>query len=349
MSKKIPNWTIHVIVWLVILVLHILTAYLLAAEDHINLLYIELPAVVCSFALFYLNYSFLVGRFWTKRKIGIFILLNLAALLVCIFILYECYLFIFERYGSFPELPDTFDIRMLAGAIVTTYIPGGLFVIMLSSMIKTSNFWGQSQTRLQELENERIKAELEGLKSQINPHFLFNSLNAIYALIAMDGDKAQEATHALSNLLRYVLNEKNEEMVPLDEELKFTRDYIDLMSLRFASDNLSLKVELPAEGTEGYLVAPMLFMTLIENAFKHGISNVDPSFILILIHIADGKIHATVSNSLFPKKENDPRGSGIGLDNLRRRLELIYGGEARMDVTQAEGAYTTKLELPLKR
>ena len=134
MSKKIPNWTIHVIVWLVILGLHILTAYLVASEDHINLLFIEFPAVVCSFALFYLNYSFLVGRFWTKRKIGIFILLNLAALLVCIFILYECYLFIFERFGSFPELPDTFDIRMLAGAIVTTYIPGGLFVIMLSSI-----------------------------------------------------------------------------------------------------------------------------------------------------------------------------------------------------------------------
>ena len=347
-KKRLPRWTIHVAAWLIIFGFDVLVASLVAAE-HKVLLYAEIPPVICSCSLFYLNYGFLIGKFWTRKKYLPFILLNLLALLLCMFFQYESFVFLYNNFGPFVQLPEDFDFKILAAIIAGAYLPSGMFFILISSLIKTSWFWSESQAKLKELENERIKAELEGLKSQINPHFLFNSLNAVYALIPTDQDKAQEATHALSNLLRYVLNEKNEEMVPLDDELKFTQDYIDLMSLRFSSDKLSLNVEMPEAGKEAYKIAPMLLMTLIENAFKHGISNVDPSFILILIRITDGKLLATVSNSLFPKKENDPRSGGIGLDNLHRRLELIYGDEAHMDVTQEEGAYTTKLELPLKK
>ncbi|MBR0533600.1 MAG: histidine kinase [Bacteroidales bacterium] len=347
MSRKLPRWAIHLSVWLLICGFNVLVGSLVASEIK-AWAYIGIPPVICSCALFYLNYCFLIGKYWAKRRFGAFVLLNLAALLLSMLFLYESYIFLFNRLGTLEELPDTVDVRILAGLTSLTYIPSGLFFILISSLIKTSWFWNQSQARLKELENERIKAELDGLKSQINPHFLFNSLNAIYALIDMDSDKAQEATHALSNLLRYVLNEKNEEMVPLDDELKFTQDYIDLMSLRFSSEMLSLKVEMP-DDTEGWMIAPMLIMTLIENAFKHGISNTAPSFILILVHISEGRLFATVSNSLFPKKENDPRSGGIGLDNLSRRLELIYGDDASMRVTQEEGAYTTKLEIPLRK
>ena len=347
MSRKLPRWAIHLSVWLLICGFNVLIGSLVASEIK-AWAYIGIPPVICSCALFYLNYCFLIGKYWAKRRFGAFVLLNLAALLLSMLFLYESYIFLFNRLGTLEELPDTVDVRILAGLTSLTYIPSGLFFILISSLIKTSWFWNQSQARLKELENERIKAELDGLKSQINPHFLFNSLNAIYALIDMDSDKAQEATHALSNLLRYVLNEKNEEMVPRDDELKFTQDYIDLMSLRFSSEMLSLKVEMP-DDTEGWMIAPMLIMTLIENAFKHGISNTAPSFILILVHISEGRLFATVSNSLFPKKENDPRSGGIGLDNLSRRLELIYGDDASMRVTQEEGAYTTKLEIPLRK
>lgn len=334
--------------WLLIFGFDLLMASLIASE-HKVVLYAEIPAVLCSCALFYLNYGFIIGKFWTRKKYLAFILINLLALLLCIAFQYESYIFLYNHFGPIAPLPEDLDIKILVAIIAAAYLPSGLFFILISSLIKTSWFWSQSQAKLKELETQHIKAELEGLKSQINPHFLFNSLNAVYALIAIDQDKAQEATHALSNLLRYVLNEKNEEMVPLDDELKFSQDYIDLMSMRFSSDMLSLKVEMPAEGTEGYMVAPMLFMTLIENAFKHGISNTSPSFILILIHIEDERIHATISNSLFPKNEDDRREGGIGLDNLNKRLELIYGDEASMTVTREEGSYTTKLEIPLKR
>ncbi len=347
MSRKLPRWTIHLAVWLFIAGFNLLMGSLMPSDNRAMTL-LGIPTVICSCSLFYLNYGFLIGRFWTRKKYLAFVLLNMAALLLCMFFQYECYIFLFDKYGPIVELPDDFDYKVMSSVISLAYLPSGLFFILISSLIKTSWFWNQSQARVKELENEHIKAELEGLKSQINPHFLFNSLNAIYALIAMDQDKAQEATHALSNLLRYVLNEKNEEMVPLDDELKFTQDYIDLMSMRFSSDMLSLKVEMP-DDAQGWRIAPMLFMTLIENAFKHGISNASPSFILVLIHIADEKIFATVSNSRFPKNEPDRRGGGIGLDNLSKRLELIYGEQASMTVTQEEDSYTTKLEIPLRR
>jgi LytS/YehU family sensor histidine kinase len=311
------------------------------------MLWLNIVCAICSISLFYLNFSFLVEKYWTKKRYWGFILINLAALAVCAVILYETTSLEYDKFWHFSDAPESFQ-WLFPAIIAISYMPSGMFVIVISSLFKTSSFWNQSQTRLRELENEHIKAELEGLKSQINPHFLFNSLNAVYALIPMDQDKAQEATHALSNLLRYVLNEKNEEMVPLDDELKFTQDYIDLMSMRFSSDMLSLKVEMP-DKAEGYRIAPMLFMTLIENAFKHGISNTSPSFILVLMHIADGRIYATISNSLFPKNENDRREGGIGLDNLSKRLELIYGNEASMVVTQEDGTYTTKLEIPLRK
>ena len=342
-----PKWAVHTIVWFAIGALLAVSALLVSTENRV-LIYWQIPGLICSCALFYFNYSFLVGQFWTKKKIGVFILLNIAAILVCMFFQYESYLFMFDHFAQVMAVSDEFDERVLAGVLSAAFIPSGLFVIILSSLIKTSSFFNQSQTRLKELENERIKAELEGLKSQINPHFLFNSLNAIYALIAMDQDKAQEATHALSNLLRYVLNEKNEEMVPLKEELKFTQDYIDLMSMRFSSDMLSLKVEIP-EVSDGYMIAPMLLMTLIENAFKHGISNTSPSFILILTHIADDRLFATISNSLFPMNESGRREGGIGLDNLKKRLDLIYGDDASMTVSKDDDAYTAKLVIPLRR
>jgi len=345
-KRKIPRWLIHTAAWLLYFSIDVIGIAVLPPEYKSLVAGICVPALICSVALFYYNYSLLVEKFWTKRRYAGFLLLNMVALAVCLVFLFESYMVVYERFAHFSDVPEWFD-KGFSLVLSVSYLPSGMFIIVISSLFKTSKFWNQSQVRLKELEHERTKAELAELKSQINPHFLFNSLNAIYALIDMDSDKAQEATHALSNLLRYVLNEKNEDMVPLADELKFTRDYIELMSLRFSSDMLSLKVEMP-DAPDGGKIAPMVLMTLIENAFKHGISNAEPSFILILMHIDDGRLVATISNSVFPKSGDDRREGGIGLDNLSRRLELLYGDEAKMDVIMEEGAYTTKLEIPLK-
>lgn len=152
----------------------------------------------------------------------------------------------------------------------------------------------------QEIEKERTQAELQNLKSQLNPHFLFNTLNNIYALVALNPQQAQYALHSLSQLLRYVLYDNNQQMMPLSKELAFIRSYVELMSLRL-SKQVQLEVNLP-EDDRGYQVAPLLFIALIENAFKHGVSATEPSFIHISFALTGGDtLICTVENSCFPK------------------------------------------------
>lgn len=176
-----------------------------------------------------------------------------------------------------------------------------LLVTGLSVAIKMTGRWYRVEREKQEIEKERTQAELQNLKSQLNPHFLFNTLNNIYALVALNPQQAQYALHSLSQLLRYVLYDNNQQMMPLSKELAFIRSYVELMSLRL-SKQVQLEVNLP-EDDRGYQVAPLLFIALIENAFKHGVSATEPSFIHISFALTGGDtLICTVENSCFPKK-----------------------------------------------
>ena len=205
------------------------------------------------------------------------------------------------------------------------YYPGWVMMALVSALsvaIRMTENWYILEQEKKELENARSEAELQNLKSQLNPHFLFNTLNNIYSLIAIDPDRAQFAVHDLSRLLRHVLYEDNQKFVSLDHELNFMKSYIELMSLRL-SGNVELKVDLPDDG-KSVLVAPLLFITLIENAFKHGVSPTEPSFLFISVSIG-WKIQesaVTLKTVIFPKKETDRSGSGIGLENLKN--DWIY-------------------------
>lgn len=143
--------------------------------------------------------------------------------------------------------------------------------VALSVAIKMTGNWYRTEAEKQEIEKERTQAELKNLKSQLNPHFLFNTLNNIYALIQLNPPQAQYAVHSLSHLLRYVLYDNNQNLISLDKEFAFMKNYIELMSLRLSSDQVKLNIDIPDDG-RGYMVAPLLFITLIENAFKHGVS-----------------------------------------------------------------------------
>ena len=225
----------------------------------------------------------------------------------------------------------------------------GLSIIVLISIaIKTTKNWYVEKAKKQQVEKERSEAELKNLKDKLNPHFLFNTLSNIYVLAGTDSDKAQYAIHSLSQLLRYVLYDNDSELASIQDEMDFTRSYIELMSLRVDSETTSVRSSLPKEVPPQGQIAPLMFVTLIENAFKHGVSGSEKSFIDINIHIDDGRVCCTIANSLFPKSEDDKSGSGIGLDNLYRRPELLYGGEYDMRVTQDAGQYVTYLEIPIR-
>ena len=184
---------------------------------------------------------------------------------------------------------------------------------------------------------------MQQLRSQIDPHFLFNTLNNIYSLIQIDPAQAQEAVHDLSGMLRYVLYESQKDTVPLAKECEFLNEYVKLMGARLTS-GVKLEVSLPSS-LSNRQIAPLLFIPLVENAFKHGISDTDESFIRIELKEDGEYVTCLVENSCFPKDDTDRSGSGIGITNLKRRLDLLYPGAYSFEYGRVQSVYRSLLRI----
>lgn len=178
----------------------------------------------------------------------------------------------------------------------------------------------------QKADAARTAAELKNLRNQINPHFLLNTLNNIYALTAFNQEKAQEAIVELSGMLRHLLYDNQQEFVNLADEVAFIRSYVNLMKIRVAK-TCDIRVEVNVPEPCRVRVAPLIFISLIENAFKHGIAASGQSFIHISLEADDTHIACNIENSNHPKNETDRSGHGIGLEQVTKRLELSYGGK----------------------
>lgn len=295
--------------------------------------------------VFYVNYGILTPRLLFRKRLGRFILANLlliAAVLLIQHIWHEmCRLYIEtepprENRGDPP--PVYFFIAWNAMLMALT--------VGLAVAIRMTGNWYRIEAEKQQIEKERTQAELKNLKSQLNPHFLFNTLNNIYALIPIDRTKAQFAVHSLSHMLRYVLYENNQNYIPLEKEIQFVRNYVELMELRLP-DRVETTVDLP-EQADGYTIAPLLFITLVENAFKHGVSPSQPSFVHISIRmVKEGTLVCTIENSDFPKTDADRSGSGIGLQNLRKRLNLLYPNRHILRTENLNGSFVAQLIIDL--
>ncbi len=294
---------------------------------------------------FYTNYFILIDRFLFKRKTVIFLLLNL----VLVFVLCTG-LYILNEIAPFhgspsahkpPHAPFLLSVIRDAGSIIC--------FIGLSTGLKTVMLWRKVESKNRKLEQERAEAELKNLKSQLNPHFLFNTLNNIYALIAIDRDRAQKAVLELSRLLRYVLYENKERFVPIEQEINFLQDYIEVMRLR-QNRQTHIDVNIDISQCTNCRIAPLLFIPLIENAFKHGIDTMQKSFIEIEITSpSDGTICCRVRNSYFPKNGEDHSGSGIGLDNIRRQLDLLYPQKYHFETTCIDNVFCATLSINLHK
>jgi LytS/YehU family sensor histidine kinase len=202
----------------------------------------------------------------------------------------------------------------------------------------------QDDRHLKELESQRLKTELNYLKAQVNPHFFMNTLNNIHALIDIDGERAKETVIELSRIMRYVLYDADRPTVPLRKEMEFIDNYIRLMRIRYAGE-VEIRTLCPADPPD-VQVPPLMLITLTENAFKHGMSYREGSFIDIRLTVEEGVLSYTVENSVAPDAE---RGSGVGLENLRKRLGLLYGSAGSLETRNAGGRYTAKLKIPVKR
>jgi two-component system LytT family sensor kinase len=218
-----------------------------------------------------------------------------------------------------------------------------LFVttLSLSTVATIMKHYRLSRENAERASAERTKAELSFLKAQVNPHFLFNTLNNIYTLTLSKSDKAPEAVRKLSEIMRYVTDDSRHDYVPLENEIACARDYIDLQRLRL-NEKTSVKFSVHGE-TNQKPVAPLIFMTFIENAFKYGISAHESSEIEISITASENEIHFFCRNTVFPKKFDVPA-IGMGIANARKRLEHVYPGRHKLNIEQ-DRIYSVDLKL----
>jgi hypothetical protein len=191
-------------------------------------------------------------------------------------------------------------------------------------------------------------AELSSLRSQINPHFLFNALNTLYSVsLKENADKTADGIQKLGDMMRFMLNENNQDRIPLNKEIEYLENYIEIQRMRIAaSDNIEIKVNIQPSDRDIF-IAPMLLNPFIENAFKHGISFRNPSWIYITLTFDDTKLYFKVHNSLHTKSDLDPEkdNNGIGLENVRKRLDLIYKNRYALDIQKSEQDFFVSLTI----
>lgn len=274
-------------------------------------------------AIYVVNYYYLIpNHFFAGRKRR-FYLVNIVIILMILFVpvLFSSDIKSFEKTGI-EDLVNGFSItRFLIGAVVIRILLY-VCVIALAIGMKYMRRWYEEKKKIEEDRRRNVEAELHWLKNQLNPHFLFNTLNNISSLVRIDADKAQESIAQLSELLRYALYESNVAKVKVVDEVEFMRNYISLMSLR-CSDKTKVNVRFD-QFDESIQISPLLFISLVENAFKHGTSTHTDSFVNVDMGMDGSYVVFSSENSIISRTTADYSGSGVGLENMRRRLELLY-------------------------
>lgn len=273
--------------------------------------------------VFYVNFFFLIPQYLFNEKNYKYILSNVLLLLIL-----SVFLYLFRDLGTTgpPPIAMNKPPRRPHWFFVARDLTGIIFMAGLSATIRISRRWNKIETARREAEKNQTEAELKNLRNQLNPHFLLNTLNNIYALIAFDSEKAQQAVQELSKLLRYMLYDNQQNFVPLNRESDFIQNYIELMRIRLAK-HVTLKTNIQINKNTHTQIAPLIFISLIENAFKHGISPTEDSYIYINLFEEQNCVVCEIINSNYPKNNKDHSGSGIGLPQVSKRLELLYPGQ----------------------
>lgn len=309
----------------------------------------QLGHFVLMISIYYLNARLVAPRTLFRNKIWLFVLWVITATCFSITIneLLSSLLHVFDAMvkaiGHLPPKRKSWGIDFFA--IMST-----LMTLGVSTSVAAFSRWQRDALLREELEKEKVRSELSFLKAQINPHFFFNTLNNIYSLSFIDVPASQDALHKLSRMMRYLLYETQNDTTLLSKELAFVRDYIQLMKLRMqASTRISY---LEPQQYEDIQVAPMLLLPYIENAFKHGISATGRNDIHMEISVAGRQLTMKVENVIHRSNHIEQalqEGSGIGLQNTLRRLELLYPGKFSLDIREGAAGelYSVVLKIDL--
>lgn len=341
-NKKASNIILHFVVWGILFGFPVLFSF---GEPPPSSVYLRtmLP-LFFSVALFYLNYFILIDRLLFRNQFALFILINIALVALCLWgqEWIEDLLREHSRGGGGGGGHRRGFLFFKSYALFRTAL-SFLLTVMLSVMVRGLQRWRRMETERKAMETEQLKSTLSHLQYQIQPHFFFNSLNNIYSLVDSSPEKAKESIHGLSKLMRYLLYDAKVEHVALSNEITFLKNYIQLMRLRL-TDKVNVQDDLP-EQPPNVEIAPLLFIPLVENAFKHGVSASQPSTIIIKMRIENKQLLLEVENTNFPKTDTDKGGSGIGLENLKRRLELLYPNQYEFTQEVINGIFRSNLKI----
>ena len=367
-QKKHENLT-YLVLWSILFMAPVLSLYIRSTTDTFFTFHWSEVFAVWMELLFFLGafllHNFLIapllvyrGKRWSY--------LALVAVIVAVFTFWQCS----HRPDNHPvpapieqgppprpfedEAPGLrpFDDRMPPVIMGEHDIVAVIVLILMLGMNLGIKFYFKQrsdQQQLKDLEKQNLEQQLAYLRYQINPHFFMNTLNNIHALVDIDSEMAKDTILELSKLMRFVLYEGNKQLVPLNSELDFLRSYISLMSLRY-TDKVKISVELPT--APAVMVPPLLFVTFVENAFKHGVSYQQQSFVEVSAAIIDGTLSFHCRNSKKTKSsernvENEEKEGGVGLRNVRERLNLIYDSRYTLNISDTPSTYGVELVIPL--
>jgi sensor histidine kinase YesM len=287
----------------------------------------------------YVHYFFVLPHLFGERKIGVYFLKLIAVLGVVVFTRIMTENEIFSQ--MMPNEKYYQSVRV--NRVVSTTWDIMTFLIF-TGMIRFTLDWFNLENNKRQLENEKLVAELNYLKAQINPHFLFNTLHNLNYLVYAKSDKATDVIIRLSNIMRYMIYDASKERVPVQKEIAYMNDYIHLESIRLnQSFRLTFDIEGKAEPAE---IAPLLMLTFLENAFKHGVSDQETNcWIKVYLKISTNQIHYQVSNRVLPNTRNEK--SGFGLENVVKRLQLAYPDKHELNIMNENDVYRIDLTLTL--
>lgn len=338
---------LYFLVWSLVLLVPILNSKMMA-EEHVQLRNILtvwsklLPYII----IFLINNFWFAPRMLMRRKYMMYFSISIV-MLSAMFLGVEYYQenirtatadqtsLIIHGKASFTDLEWYWNVLL------------GLFMCGANSMIKMMFKSMEEEQRIAELERHRLQTEMEYLKYQINPHFFMNTLNNIHALIDIDTSAAQRSVIELSKMMRYVLYDSDNATIDIVSEVRFIENYISLMKIRYTEDvEVKLEVENPLPSNTK--IPPLLLIVLVENAFKHGVSYNKRSYVHIYISCQKSGVVCEVRNSRHNTPQTDKKASGLGLENMRKRLDLLFGNHYSLLINQSNSEeYSITLKIPI--
>ncbi len=340
-NMKFGESMLYTIVWAAIFLVPFMNSHLMAEDfNDFSKVIISWGKILPYYIIFIINNRLLAPQLLLRHRYKWYIVL-LILLVAAVFSTIELLDFKYwQMDATFKDKASLTELEWYWNMLF------GILMAGANSMIKLYYRALATDQRMAILEKENIETQMQYLKYQINPHFLMNTLNNIYAMIDFDKDMAKRSVMELSHMLRHVLYDSGESHTTLDKEVDFLHNYIELMRIRFV-DDVDIRLNAPdVNECRKVSMPPLLLIVLVENAFKHGISYTKRSYIFIDIEVVNNELICVVENSSHQRNETEH--SGIGLSNITKRLDLLFGKNYTLDIDDSEGdSYRVKLIIPI--